>query len=149
MFQLFPVRSKIMCFWSCTMLYSRLDQRWIPNLEISQSGSYVPHGILNWVISRMAWVKLWEWNLEQLISSKLSWASPFLSSPSSRFSCSTAILFCIRKWTKLLLLFHKQKEQIQQTKLELITKRTYAERRNVQSSLSLYCVKGKEEEDED
>ena len=23
------------------------------NLEISQSGSYVPHGILNWVISKM------------------------------------------------------------------------------------------------
>ena len=28
------------------------------NLEISQSGSYVPRGILNWVISRMVWVKL-------------------------------------------------------------------------------------------
>ena len=27
MLQLFPVRSKIMCFRSCTMLYSRLRQR--------------------------------------------------------------------------------------------------------------------------
>ena len=71
------------------------------NLEISQSGSYVPHGILNRVIlTRMVWVKLRYWNFEQLISSKPSWASPFLScSPSSCFSCSTAILFCIRKRT--------------------------------------------------
>ena len=28
------------------------------NLEIGQSGSYVPHDILNWVISKMEWVKL-------------------------------------------------------------------------------------------
>ena len=26
------------------------------NLEISQSGSYVPHGILNWVISNMVYL---------------------------------------------------------------------------------------------
>ena len=71
------------------------------NLEISQSGSYVPHGILNRVIlTRMVWVKLRYWKFEQLLSSKLSWASPFLSCrPSSCFSCSTAILFCIRKRT--------------------------------------------------
>ena len=37
---------------------------------------------------------------------------------------------------------NKEKEQIQQTKLELISKRTYADRQNVHSSLSLYCVKG-------
>jgi len=29
------------------------------NLEISQSGSYVPHVILNWVILEMVRVKLW------------------------------------------------------------------------------------------
>ena len=28
---------------------------------------WLPHGILNWVISRMVWVKLWYWNFEQLI----------------------------------------------------------------------------------
>ena len=28
------------------------------NLEISQSGSNVPHDILNWVISKMVWIKL-------------------------------------------------------------------------------------------
>ena len=28
------------------------------NLEISQSGSYVPHVILNWVILKIVWVKL-------------------------------------------------------------------------------------------
>ena len=32
------------------------------NLEISQSSSCVPHNILNWVISKMVWVKLWHWN---------------------------------------------------------------------------------------
>ena len=71
------------------------------NVEISQSGSYVPQGILNRVIlTTMVWVKLWYWNFQQLIPSKLSWASPFLfGSPSSCFSCSTAILFCIRKGT--------------------------------------------------
>lgn len=48
----------------------------------------------------MVWVKLRYWKFEQLLSSKLSWASPFLScSPSSCFSCSTALLFCIRKRT--------------------------------------------------
>ena len=28
---------------------------------------WLPHCILNWVISRMVWVKLWYWNFEQLI----------------------------------------------------------------------------------
>ena len=42
------------------------------NLEISRSGSYVPHCILNWVISKMDWVKIWYWDFEQLTSSKLS-----------------------------------------------------------------------------
>ena len=42
------------------------------NLEISQSGSYIPHDILNWVISKMVWIKLWYWNFEKPISSKLS-----------------------------------------------------------------------------
>ena len=28
------------------------------NLGSSQSGSYVPHGTLNWVISKMVWIKL-------------------------------------------------------------------------------------------
>ena len=42
------------------------------NLEISQSGSYVPRCILNWVISKMVWVKIWYWDFEQLTSSKLS-----------------------------------------------------------------------------
>ena len=36
------------------------------NIEIGQSGSYVPNGILNWVISKMEYVKLWYWNFEQL-----------------------------------------------------------------------------------
>ena len=34
------------------------------NLEICQSGSYVPHDILNRVISKMVWGKLWDWNLK-------------------------------------------------------------------------------------
>ena len=34
------------------------------NLEISQRGSCVPCDILNWVISKMIWVKLWHWNLK-------------------------------------------------------------------------------------
>ena len=90
------------------------------NLEISQSGSYVPHGILNWVVSKMVWVKLWYWNFEQFwflftvllveLEAVGSWssggwlieltspASPSLSSPSSCFSISgsTAILFCVK-----------------------------------------------------
>ena len=42
------------------------------NLEISQSGSYVPaHGILNWATSKMVWVKLWYWNFEQLTFEQL------------------------------------------------------------------------------
>ena len=36
------------------------------NLEISQSGSYVSHGILNWIISKTVWVRLWYWDFEQL-----------------------------------------------------------------------------------
>ena len=72
------------------------------NLEICQSGSYVPHGILNSHFDKNGLgqtkiLKLWT---TLLISSKPSWASPFLScSPSSCFSCSTALLFCIRKRT--------------------------------------------------
>ena len=34
------------------------------NLEICQSGSYVPHDILNRVISKMVLVKQWHWNLK-------------------------------------------------------------------------------------
>ena len=33
------------------------------NLEISQSSSYVSHGILNLVILKMVWIKLWYWKL--------------------------------------------------------------------------------------
>ena len=36
------------------------------NLEISESGSYVSHGILNWIISKTVWVRLWYWDFEQL-----------------------------------------------------------------------------------
>ena len=40
------------------------------NLEISQNGSYVfPHCVLNWVISKMFWVKLRYCNFEQLTTS--------------------------------------------------------------------------------
>lgn len=41
------------------------------NLEFRQSGSYVLHDILNWVIKKMVWVKLWCWNFKKLASSKL------------------------------------------------------------------------------
>ena len=74
-----------------------------------------PHGILNWVISKVVSVKLhvWYWNFEQLTSSKLSpmgsWSSggwlieltsqaslSSLSSLSSYFSGSTSIVFCVK-----------------------------------------------------
>ena len=46
-----------------------IDQAAVFNLEICQNGSCVPNDILNWVISKMVWVKLWYWNFEQLTSS--------------------------------------------------------------------------------
>lgn len=37
------------------------------NLEISQSGSYVSHDLLNWVISKVVWVKLLrKWKLKKI-----------------------------------------------------------------------------------
>lgn len=57
------------------------------NLEISQSGSYVPHKNLNWVTLKMVWVKLWYWNFEKLTSSKLSPAG------TSKFLCFSQFWF--------------------------------------------------------
>ena len=53
---------KILCtHWTLAKCY------WaVFNLEICQSGSYVPHDILNLVISKVFWVKLWHWNLKKL-----------------------------------------------------------------------------------
>ena len=61
----------------------------------------MPLGILNWVISKIVWVKLWYWNFEQPTS--------------SCFSGSIAILFYVKKWTKHLLPFYNEttKEQMQ------------------------------------
>ena len=36
----------------------KASEKAVFNLESGQNGSYVPHGILNWVISKMVWVRL-------------------------------------------------------------------------------------------
>ena len=46
-------------FQSCADSLTMRSTDSVFHLEISQSGSYVPHSIWIWVISKMVWVKLW------------------------------------------------------------------------------------------
>ena len=84
------------------------------NLEISQNGSYVPHGILNWVISVMVWVLgqtmiiLNNWRQQTDFSSSFT----VIPSPSSFFSGSTANFFSLKNKLSFCCRFiMKQKQQ--------------------------------------
>ena len=75
---------------------------------ISQNGSCVPNDVLNWLISKMVWVKLWYWNFELtsswsffLQSSEiLSFCIPLLTSENFFNGCGGVYTAAIRVTTK-------------------------------------------------
>ena len=119
------------------------------NLEISESGSHVPHVILNWVILKMVWVmnscgscwscwlvKFTYWLIE--LSSDLS---PFFSGPSFSFSGgSMAILFSLKNVScccRFMLILQRRTPKPWKTSM---AQATLAKHRNGGSSLSRNCV---------
>ena len=68
------------------------------NLEISQSGSYVPHGIkLGHLKNDLGQTYN---DMETLYNCHELHQHPYPARPSSCFSCSTAILFCVKNELK-------------------------------------------------
>ena len=121
------------------------------NLEISQSGSYVPHVILNWVILKMVWVmnssgSCWSCVLVKLTCSDTYWTlirsliSPSFSGPSSLFSRgSMGVLFSIKNVSfccHFMLILQRRTEPWKTS----MAQATLAKRRNGGSSLSWNCV---------
>ena len=54
---------------------------------------WLPHDILNWVISRMVWVKLWYWNFEQSSSKLYNYHELYLSYTANLHAFHVQLLF--------------------------------------------------------